>query len=392
MKIGIDARFLTHPQNGGFKTYTTNLLRAMCELETTDDYFVYLDRPAVDCKLPLNVNWHVKVVKGTTPVIGMPLREQIYLKNTITKDQLDIAHFLCNTAPINLRQRYILTLHDTIQVATKNRFRLTKSLSVHKQWAIMAYSNWVINKSIRFAERIVTVSNYEKREIINQFNLPSERVTAIHLAPNPIFKPAKDSEKVIWRADWSKKLGTQNKFILGVGYEPRKNIELLIESFSILSSQKNDIDLVIVCAQESRRSYYSGLAQKLNLSEKIHVIGSLPPEDLTILYNLTEAFIYPSERESFGLPPLEAISCGTPAVVMNKTSLPEILGKAALYVDGKDPQVWANIIYRVLSEKNLRLKLVDYGLKQASTFSWKRCAVETNQIYREISGGVRKNL
>ena len=384
MRIGIDARFLSHPQRGGFKTYTENLILALSEVDDTNHYFVYLDRPLVDDDVPRNENWHYKVVDGSFPMWGMALREQIFLKKQIVQDQLDIVHFLCNTAPAILKERYVLTLHDTIQVATRNQFQLLRSPSAHKQWAMRAYSQWAINKSIQSADRVVTVSNYEQKLISNQFNIPSKRIVPIHLAPNPIYKPATDSEKSVWRSDLSEKFGIHKKFILGIGYERRKNVELLIEAFSKLSSEQSDFDLVVVCAGENKRSYFWRLAQEFNLTKKTHILGSLPPESLMVLYNLAEAFIYPSERESFGLPPLEAISCGTPTVAMNKTSLPEVLGKAALFVDGKDIQTWANSIKRVLSDTSLRIQLIDNGLKQASTFNWQRCALETIQVYKDV--------
>lgn len=384
MRIGIDARFLSHPQRGGFKTYTENLIMALSEVDDTNQYVVYLDRPIVDDHLPRKDNWHYSVVDGSFPVLGMVFREQVLLKKKIARDQLDLVHFLCNTSPSHMKGRYVVTLHDTIQIVAKNQFHLLRSLSAHKQWAIMAYSQWAINRSISSADRIVTVSNYEQKQISDHFKILTQRIVPIHLAPNPIYKPASETEKNIWRSDLPGKFGVQKKFILAVGYEPRKNIELLIETFGKLSIAHDDLDLVVVCAENKRRMYFQELAREFNLSERIHVLDSLPPDSLVVLYNLTEAFIFPSERESFGLPPLEAISCGAPTIVMKKTSLPEVLGEAVLFVEGKDVQSWAASIENVLSDRNLRLHLVDKGLKQAAMFTWHRCAMDTIQVYKDV--------
>lgn len=384
MRIGIDARFLSHPQRGGFKTYTENLISTLDVVDDINHYLIYLDRSSADLNVSQKKTWQYKVVEGSFPVLGMVLREQFLLRKRIIDDKVDVIHFLCNTAPINLNERYIITLHDIIQLTTINQFRLLRGLPAHKQWAVMAYSQWAINNSIRAADRVITVSEYEKKEISNHFNIPLERITAIHLAPDPRFKLATESEKNIWRSDLFEKSGIRKRFILGIGYEPRKNIEFLIEIFSKLAAEQSDLDLVVVCAEESRRLHFRTLAEQFRLADKVHILGSLSPESLVILYNLTEVFVYPSERESFGLPPLEAISCGAPTVAMNKTSLPEILGKGALFVDEKDVYAWTNSIKRILTDKNLRLQLVDGGLKQAATFSWQKCAEETVQVYKNV--------
>jgi len=384
MRIGIDARFLSHPQRGGFKTYTENFISALSKVDDINRYLIYLDRLSVHPNINQKKNWQYKVVDGSFPVLGMALREQFLLRKRVIDDQVDVVHFLCNTAPINLKKRYIVTLHDIIQVTTRNRFQFLRGLPAHKQWAVMAYSQWAINKSIRSADQIITVSEYEKKEISDHFNVPLERITATHLAPDPKFRPATDSEKHIWRSELAEKFGIHKKFVLGIGYESRKNIEFLINVFSKLSSEQYDLDLVIVCAEESRRLFFVKLAREFNITEKTHILGSMPSDSLVILYNLAEVFIYPSERESFGLPPLEAISCGAPTVAMNKTSLPEILGEAALFVNEKDVHVWTNSIERILSDTNLRLQLVDSGLKRASIFSWQRCAKETVQVYKNV--------
>ena len=384
MRIGIDARFLTHPQSGGFKTYTENLIQFMCEIDEKNQYYVYIDRLLLGKKISQKSNWHFKVVPGKLPLLGMPLREQIFLKKQIVTDQVDVVHYLCNTASTGVTKKTIVTLHDIIQVVSDNPFNLSRNLSDQKRWAIMAYSKWVINKAIRKVDRIITVSKYEKDQIVRQFDLDSDRVTVIPLAPNPIFKPAQSEEKEMWRAKLSTIFGIRKRFILGMGYEPRKNIDILIKAFSQIASEFKDVDLVIVCAHEDRRLHFKRLANKFDLGDRVVILGSLSASDLLILYSLSEAFVFPSERESFGLPPLEAISCGTPTIAMNLTSMPEVLGQGVLLIDGKEIQVWADSIRRVLIDEDLRSQLIDCGLKQASTFTWQKCARETIRVYKDI--------
>ena len=385
LRIGIDARFLSHPQRGGFKTYTNNLLLAMSEIDDVNKYFVYLDRPLKDGFFPQKGNWHYRVVSGSFPLFGMPLREQILMRQQVVDDQIDVVHFLCNTATVNLNKKYVVTLHDTIQVTETNRFNLLGSLSTHRQRAITAYSKWVINNSAPFATRIITVSNYERERISHQLNISPERIEAIHLAPNPIFHPATASEKSVWRSKLTDMFGIRKKYILGMGYEPRKNIEFLIETYSKLAFEHEYLELVIVCAEQTRRTYFEKLTETFGLTGKVLILGSLPAEYLVILYNMAEAFFYPSERESFGLPPLEAISCGVPTIAMKATSIPEILEGGALLLDGKDHQDWVYAFRKLMADEEFKSQLIHRGLEQASKFTWHRCAQETVQVYFEAA-------
>lgn len=385
MKIGIDARFLSHPQRGGFKTYTKNLITALTEVDQVNEYYIYLDRPLSENFPSKKENWHYKVVNGMVPVVGMPIREQFSLKRQIARDQLDAAHFLCNTAPLKIKGPYVVTLHDTIQVTAQNRFMPSEGLTALKQWAILAYSKQAINHSLKSACQIITVSNYEKQQISSQFGIPLGRICSIYLAPNPIYRPATLGDKSIWRSKLPGLYGIHRKFLLGVGWEPRKNIEFLIEIFSQLQSDYENLDLVIVCAEERKRLYFENLIVNHGVQGRAVVLGSLPAEELVMLYNLADAFVYPSERESFGLPPLEAISCGAPTIAMNKSSVPEILRDGAILIDGKNHRDWIDAIERILSDRDTRSGLVERGLRRAAQFSWRRCAEETVQIYQEMA-------
>jgi len=314
----------------------------------------------------------------------MPYREQVTLRRSIARDRLDIVHFLCNTAPVEVREKYVVTLHDIIQLTAPNTFQVNRNLASHKRWAMTSYSKWTILQTARAASRIITVSNYEKSKIKEHLDIAADRVCVTHLAPNSLFTPADIETKRKWLHEVQEKFGLKNKFVLGVGYEPRKNIPLLIDAFSLMASDRPDMDLVIVAAEERRRLDFEELAQKKNLEERVIVLAKMPPSDLATLYNLTEVFIYPSERESFGLPPLEALACGAPTIALNKSSLPEILRDGALFIDNKEPQAWANAISRVLDDDAIRKDLIARGLRQAAKLTWERCAQKTVEIYGDV--------
>ncbi len=387
MKIGIDARFLTHPQVGGFKTYSENLVSALAQIDSTNDYIIYIDRRSNTFELPENDSFVFKVVDGTLPGIGMPFREQIGLRREINKDRPDVVHHLCNTAPINPYSKSILTLHDTIQINNNYHFRLFADNGQKKQWIMALYSKWTIMRSIKDISRIITVSHYEKKKICDQLNVDPASVCVSHLAPKDIFSPVqRDSIGDVHSAK-SKELALPKNFILGVGYESRKNIPLLMKAFSKIAGLHPNLELVIVAAEVNSRQRFQELALKFGSSERMHFLPAQNSTNLSILYNLAELFVYPSERESFGLPPLEAIACGTPTIAMNVASIPEILQDGAMLINGKSVDTWADAIHKVLGDEELRTKLVNQGLEQAAKFSWKACAQTTLQIYNSVAEG-----
>jgi glycosyltransferase involved in cell wall biosynthesis len=385
MRIGIDARFLTHPQRGGFKTYTINLINALALVDHENEYIFYVDRELEDISILRNQNGNhkIKVVENKLPGVGMPFREQVFLRRHINKDSLDIVHFLCNTATTNLPGTFVLTLHDTIQLTSEPKIDLKKGYGTNKREAIMAYSKWAIERTARAAKKIITVSSYEKEQIAAQLDIHPDRIGVTHLAPNSSFKPACNQQRTEWRSLLTEKFGISGPFILAMGYEPRKNIPLLIEVFASLAQEFPKHELVIVAAEANSREAFKRLAQECLVENKVRVLEALVPEELAILYNLTDVFAFPSERESFGLPPLEALACGAPVVAMDATSLPEILENGAIMVKNKDITAWKNAITCVIGNENLRADLIEKGLEQAAKFSWEECARKTLSLYQE---------
>ena len=281
--------------------------------------------------------------------------------------------------------KFVVTLHDKIQVTMPNTFNLTGSLADYKRWAIMAYSKWSITKTVQSATRIITVSNYEKSEIIESLNIAPHKISVTHLAPSAVFTPANSEIKNAWRTEISKKHGVNRSFVLGVGYEERKNIPLVIEVFSKIASSHPDLDLIIVAAEPDCRLTFAQLAAEKDLSHRVTILAQVQPDELAKLYNLAAAFIYPSERESFGLPPLEAMACGTPTIAMDMTSIPEILENGAMLIKGKDVDTWTNAVEQVLSNEDFRKDLISRGLKQAAKLTWQHCAKKTIKVYHSVT-------
>ena len=391
MRIGIDARFLTHPQRGGFKTYTINLIKALSSVDNENEYIFYVDRELEDTSIfeNRNGNFKIKVVENKFPAVGMPVREQLFLRKQIKNDRVDVVHFLCNTATANLNRPYIITLHDTIQLTTRPGFDLKKGYFTNKRAAINAYSRWAIERTARAAKKIITVSSFQKEQIADHLNIPPERIGVTPLAPNAIFRMACPQQRQEWRKFIAEKYGIGNCFILTVGYEPRKNIPFLIEVFASMHLEFPELELVIVAAEEKSRLSFRELAEECSVEDRVRILEAVSIEELVMLYNLTTVFAFPSEREGFGLPPLEALACGAPVVAMDATSLPEILEDGALMVKNKDIKAWRDAIASVVANDRLRFALIEKGLEQAAKFSWEACARLTLAIYQDAVEGNR---
>ena len=387
MRIGIDARFLTHPQAGGFKTYTENLVRSLGQVDERNEYVVYVDRNPASINLPRHPRFSYCTVDGAFPGFGMPLREQVKLRRQIRRDRpLDTIHFLCNTAPAGLAQNYVVTLHDTIQIEPGPPAGAAPGANSLKRWAISSYSKWTILQAVRSARRVITVSEHEKARIVQLLGIDPQCVCVTHLAPNPVFAPASNVQKRQWRDELRNEHDLPERYVLAVGFEPRKNIPLVIDAFTQLTPDCPDLGLVVVAAEEGQRRHFERPAHERQLSDRSLILGATSPSMLAILYNLATVFVFPSERESFGLPPLEAIACGTATIAMRKTSLPEILQDGALYVDHADADAWARAIGQVVGDDALRKDLSNRGLIQAATFSWTKCASETTAVYQTAVG------
>lgn len=216
-----------------------------------------------------------------------------------------------------------------------------------------------------------------------------QRVCVTYMAANPVFAQASPQAQDAWRSELRPRLRLPDRFVLGVGYEPRKNIPLLIEAFSRLAQKVPDVGLVIVAAHAERGSHFRELSHELRLGDRVCVLGGMHPKDLAALYNLADVFVFPSDRESVGLPPLEAMACGVPTIAMNLTSIPEVVGDGGILLDGTSPDRWADAIERVLKDETLRRDLSIRGLRQAKSFSWRRCAEETIEVYRSVEAEIK---
>ena len=384
LRIGIDARFLTHAQPGGFKTYTEGLVEGLRLVDDVNSYFLYIDRPPSAGQLPSAANFTYRVVQSRLPVLGMPAREQIALPRRMMADRLDVLHFLCSTAPLKLPPKSVITLHDTIQLAEPQLCVYGTGLARHRRRVMLGYSSWVIRRIARLASCLITPSLYERELISRYLGISLRRIHVTPEAPTRRLVRWSTGEKEKGRTK-AEGWGVRGRFVLGVGYEPRKNIPLLIEAFARLARDQPALQLVVAAAEAQCRRVFQHLAREAGVGGQTLILGAISGDDLGVLFRLAEMFVFPSEREGFGLPPLEAMACGVPVVALRCSSTPEVLGDAALLLEEKNADVLAAAMSRVLVDHDLRATLIDKGLKRAAEFSWERCARQTIEVYREVA-------
>lgn len=381
MKIGIDARFLTHPQPGGFKTYTVSLITTLARIDSENEYVLYLDRqPGEHDVIPAQPNFITRVVQGSIPVVGLPWREQVALGRQVKADKVDLFHSPCLTAPLALSCPLVITVHDMIWAFREN-FTSRGSWSIKRRF--IDWYNYLIPRfAIRRASAIITVSQASKDSISKTLQMNGDKIVVAHEAAGSAFRLIEDAERL---EDVRKKYDLPGKYVLALGAaDPRKNIKSLIQAYGLLSDElRAEYQLVIVWTHPFLADEISKLVEELGLSKNVRFLRQVPNEDLVSIYNLASLFVFPSRYEGFGLPLLEAMSCGVPVVAADNSSIPEVVGDAAILFSAQDVNEISAAMCQVLMDEGVRTRLRRDGLERSARFSWDRCGSETIAVYKK---------
>ena len=384
MRIGIDARFLTHPQRGGFKTYTENLTTALARVDSENEYMLYLDRqPGPQDRLPDKENFRFHVVSSSVPMFGLPWREQIKLTRQVWKDRIDVFHAPCLTAPLNLSCPFVITVHDMIWASRKN-FTSNESLSLKRRF-IDWYNYLIPNMAIRRASVIITVSHASQKSIVETLQIKADQVIVTHEAADSIFQPLGNINQI---ESVRSKYDLGSNYILAIGSaDPRKNIKLLIQAYGSLSKAlREKYHLVIVWTHPFLTNEMSKQVNDLGLQNNVQFLRRVSNADLVLLYNAASLFVFPSRSEGFGLPLLEAMSCGVPVVAADNSSIPEVVCDAAFLFDAENIDSLSQVLIRVLNDEILMKTMSTKGIERAAKFSWDKCANETIAVYKSLYG------
>lgn len=304
------------------------------------------------------------------------LREQFMMPLKVSScDIFWTPHYNVPALPVRARKR-IVTIHDVYHLAHSSELNLVKRL----------YAKVVLPLAARLSDRIITVSDFSRQEILKYAHIGPEKIVVIYNGVDfDRFNKAKVNSAFLDRYH----LG---RYILYVGnVKPHKNITGLIDAFRILHDKYADIKLVIAGEKEQFITGVRGVEQIVKTrSLERHVIftGFVDDKDLPGLYKGAELMVFPSLYEGFGLPPLEAMASGTPVVASRGSSIPEICGEAPIYVDPYNPLDMADAIARVLEDGNLRDNLIKRGLERSRAFRWEGSARTHIRLLEELAGGI----
>lgn len=374
MHIAINAHLLAHTSSfrrAGVSHYIEQLLLHMAQLDQTNRYSIYTTRGLDAAALGLPANFAVRPSRLPTinPRVRIPW-EQMLAPLLLRATRADIYHGMLNVVPLACPVPSVVTIHDLAFIRFPHTFRAYNR----------TYLDLATRLSARRAASICAVSEHTRREVVGLLGVPPERVVVTYNAARAHFKPPAPAQL----ADFRARQGLPERFILYVGtLEPRKNLVTLLEAYHRLRGS-SDVPLII---GGGRGWMYQPVFERLDalgLREHVHFAGYLSEEELPLWYAAATLFVFPSLYEGFGMPPLEAMACGTPVVTSNSTSLPEVVGDAGLMVPPTDADALAAAMLRLLQDDALHAEMRARGLQRPAAFSWQTSAARTLQVYKQI--------
>ncbi|MBF0441522.1 MAG: glycosyltransferase family 4 protein [Oligoflexales bacterium] len=359
MRIAIDARMIKPGSMHGIARYVFHLLNCLKVIGQEHDIYMLV------CSISpiLEMNWpdhmHSVVVRSD----WISLREQWEIPKILKSLNADLFHAPSFVAPFIVPCRMIMTIHDL------NHMVLPQFYTPFHQF----YYQVIVRGSIKRSEYVLTVSNFSKQEIVRTLGLSIEKVFVTYNGVSDEYRPITDEKQLAYVREI---YGLSSRFILCVSNnKPHKNVHQLVRAFCYSNL---DIPLVLACPVDRN---LIRIAENYGKKHLLYFSKFIEEEHLPAVYSMTELFVYPSTYEGFGLPPLEALSCGTPVVVARSSSLPEVVGQNAIFANPYDFKAIARALEVGINDKELRASLIEKGLTHAKRFSWETMAKQTLAIY-----------
>lgn len=367
--FGIDAHAVGANLTGN-ETYVTNLVNAMVKLGTGHEFTVLYTHPKAALYWQGKQGLNLVRVRPEHPLVRIPL----VMPWLVQRHNLDLLH-VQYVGPPFLTAPLIVTIHD-ISFEYYPEFFSTREMLRFKA---------TIPLTARRSSKILTISNNSKQALMDAYGIPDEKIVVTYLGVDTKFQPMRSTSEEHRAAA---KYGINGRYLLAVGnLQPRKNMVRLIKAYTRLRNARPEIDhkLVIVGKKAWKFDPILSFIKSSRWVDDIILTDYVPDEDLRILYARAGLFVYPSIYEGFGLPPLEAMACGTPVVVSDRSSMPEVVGDAGIKVDPFDVDRLAAAMAGILLEPEVAKWYEERGLQRVKQFSWSKCASATMNIYEEIS-------
>jgi len=375
LRIAIDARRV---RDFGVGTYIRNLARALAAIDHSSEYTLVALPDDENAFADLPPNFHTVIYRQPDVVRSNHLAFPLFLQRL----HADLVHFPLNRIPLLLRQPYVVTIHDMAALL----FEAAPGLRT-------GFRRFLLRRGLLQAQRILAVSQATFRDLRDRLSIPEDHIRLVYNAPDPeFFCPAPTGEQE--RARMLDRYQIDYPFLLYAGnIRPQKNIPRLVEAFAVVRSELarhsvyRNLHLIIIGDEISRYPSVRLAVSRSRVEKVVRFLGFVPFETLRIFFESAALFVFPSLYEGFGLPPLEAMASGTPVVTSNLSSLPEVVGDAAVLVNPENVFDIARGIKEVLLDGDLRRDLVAKGRAQAARYSWERTARQVLKVYQEIASG-----
>jgi len=375
MKIAIDVRTVL-PNRSGVGNYVLNLIQNLRQVDPEPIYYFLAQ-------------------KKNLFLLGNLAREQNPLLTIFSHENHPLSdfweHFIL---PVRLKRMGINVFHGPASLIPFRKDHCGLIVTIHDLVAFLfpetiplkygAYMRYLLRQAVKKADKIIAVSHHTKKDLIQILKVPSEKIVVIHEAPSPIFCPYDKKEA---QARLKQQYGITKKFIYHLGnIEPRKNLIVLLEAFTrVCQDLGNEYQLVVSGQRGWLTRSLSHFLKNYPAQDQVLFTGYVPIEDIPLFMNSAEAFVFPSLYEGFGLPVLEAMSCGTPIISSNRSSIPEIVGSAGILIDPTDIQELADRIIGLLRNPGEKMRLSQLGKEQSARFSWNEAARKTLDVYRSVN-------
>ena len=378
LRIVFDAR---HMRDYGIGTHIRNLIGSIKEIDRNNEYILLVRAGDAGAFDPLPANFKAVVWDHVTGNWADDLRLPLFLKSL----KADVHHIPLNAVPMLMPKPYVVTIHDMGTLIFPQHEDFRRSIKAYR-----------LRHGLIRADKIIAVSGATSRDLQNVLNIKKDRISVIYNAPDPIFMQTSVSEDQHQRRLLEERYQVNYPYLLYAGtIRAQKNVPRLVEAFAVLRNDLashpvyKNLRLVIIGDELSKYPQVRRAVIQSKMESLVRFLGFVPIETLRAFYKSAAAFVFPSLYEGFGLPPLEAMACGTPVVTSNSSSLPEVVGDAAMIVNPENVFDIARGIREVLLDEVLRRRCVRQGLKQLQRFSWKQTAEEVVETYRQVAARER---
>ncbi|MEC4686365.1 MAG: glycosyltransferase family 1 protein [Nitrospirota bacterium] len=379
MNIAINTLSIT-PQRGGGKTYLTNIIKNLAEIDKDNVYYLFV---SYDNESLFNIKEKnfkkIRFPLYSDNKILKILIEQFLLFFYIKRHKVDVLFSPGNFATIYSSCRQVLVIQGPLIIREIRKKHAPNEIS----WIRRLYYDVMLPVSVGKADKIIAVSNDMKRSLLKQINIPELKIRVIHEGVDLAFVNSRENPEY--------KSSLQKPYILFLSTLFKyKNADKLLKAFAMLKHDRRIPHSLMIVGRDpdDETEKLKKIVEQEKLTDSVVFAGAVPHEEIALVYENADMFVYPSSVETFGLPVLEAMACGTPVVASNRMSVPEIGGDAALIVDPDNVSEMSEAIYRIIIDEKLKKTLIKKGYKRVRQFTWEKTAQETLEVFREVHSSV----